>query len=108
MITAIQEAADAIVKAATEQSQRLMSELSAMLDAKDAAQVQFNDAMANVAAKRTEADRAQADAIRFYDAAMTNLSSIIVSLQNQVGNGQIITGTVVPSTRKPRLVKAAE
>ena len=61
MIAAIQDAAAAIVTAAKEQSQRLMNELNAALDSKDAAQVAFNDAMADVAKRRSDADRLQAE-----------------------------------------------
>ena len=92
MINAIQDAANAMVKAATDQQQQLLAELSAALDAKEAAQAAFSTAMEGIARIRADADKRFAEAVRANETAMTNLSSVIIALMNQISDGQIVTG----------------
>ena len=105
MMNAINEAMQAVQKAAAEQSEQLMSELNAAADAVNSAQVAFNTEMAAVAKLRADADRKQADAIRAFDTAATQFTAIIVALQHQIGAGEIVTAAEpLPRKRQPKLV----
>lgn len=107
MITAIQQAADAIVKAAAEQSNRVISELNASYDATNAAIVAHAERMKAARAKRAEADAIEDSANRDLQTALSQAGAVSLSIVQQISEGQMVTGSDTPAPKRPRLVKQA-
>lgn len=104
MMNAINDAIQAVQKAAAEQTDQMLAELNAVTDAVNAAQVAFNAEMQAVAKMRADADRKQAEAIRTFDTACTQFTAIIVALQHQIGAGEIVTAAEpLPRKRQAKL-----
>jgi len=107
MITAIQELADGMVKAATEQSNRIVSELDASYDATNAAVAAHAERMKAAKAKRAEADAIEDAANRELNTALSQAGAVSLSIIQQITEGRMITGADTPAPKRPRLVKQA-
>jgi hypothetical protein len=108
VITAIEEMLDGVRKVANEQSNRIAGELNAAYDQQNAAMARFNQQMKLAKAKREEAERIEADAVRDLDTAFGNTGAVSLSIIQQIGEGRIVTGSDTPApARRPKLVKAA-
>lgn len=106
MITAISEALDTARRAVATQSERLQNELNSAIEAFNSDKLIFSAAMQGVATKRAEADRAQGEAMRAFDAALLHTAGILIALKNQIAAGEIVTGgeaPALPASEKPRL-----
>lgn len=110
MITAIEDILNQARAVASEQSNRIASEMSSAYDAVNAAATRFNDRMKLARAKLDEASQIQADAVREHDSALSQTGAVLLSIVQQLSEGRMVTGSDQPAPKRPRLVnsKAAE
>ena len=100
MLNAIEKAVECVRKAARDQSERIVSELLADFDARNNALTVYNDLLRQARALREEADSMEREAHDAFNSALTSSGSIALSLVNQINQGQIVTSTDVPASKR--------
>lgn len=105
MINAIENAMDVVRKAARDQSESIVRELNADFDARNVALGEYNEALQRARSLREQAHDIERIAHDKLNSALTASGSIALSIINQINQGQIVTSTEVPSTRKAKAPK---
>lgn len=100
MINAIETAIEVVRKAAREQSASVVRELHSEFDARNIAIGQYDEKIRAVRAMREEADDLERRAYDELNSAITNSNAVILSIVNQINQGQMVTSIDSPSPRK--------
>lgn len=107
MIDILDEKIEEFRKAATEQVNRVCNEVNGAVDTLAQAAERREVARKAAKAKREEADQIEAAAEREYQTALTNTTTVLISVAQQLASGQMVTGsTATPQPRKakPKLI----
>jgi len=118
MIAEIEEALRSVRETADRQNEQLMNELNSLVDVLNSAQLLFSERMAAIARSRSEALRSESEAVRQFDTVLSNVTTSMLTLKKQLGDGQMVgdanvlklpkRNTGKASTYDPRGPKGAE
>lgn len=104
MISAIEELANGMVKAAKEQSNRIVSELDSSYNLINAAVTAHTERMKAARKMHDEASAIEDAANRDLNTALHQASAIYLSITQQITEGRMISGSDTPAPKRPRLV----
>lgn len=103
MMNILDDKLEDLRKAATEQTNRVCNEIDVGVDLLAQAGERRDVARKAARLKRDEADKIEAEAEREYQTALTNSTTALLSISQQLAAGQMVTGsTNIPQQRKPK------